>query len=90
MKIKTLRVFFILPMINYKGMIFFLFAKEQKNNLWSDFGGKSNKNEPFFKTAIREGYEESDGFFGTQIELEDRVNKNFIRSIINSNERYKI
>jgi len=79
----------ILPMINYKGMIFFLFAKEQKNNLWSDFGGTSNKNEPFFKTAIREGYEESDGFFGTQIELEDRVNKNFKRSIINSSERYK-
>ena len=68
----------ILPVTILKGSIFFLLGREQKSNYWCDFGGSANYDESVFDTAIREGYEELDGFFGNKDELEDLVNKNFI------------
>ena len=70
----------ILPITLYKGAIYLLLGQE-RNNLWSDFGGSSNKNEKPYKTAIREGYEELNGFLGNIDDLEDRVNSNLILSI---------
>jgi len=70
----------ILPIALYNGAIYLLLGQE-RNNLWSDFGGSSNKNEKPYKTAIREGYEELNGFLGDINELENRVNSNLILSI---------
>jgi len=75
----------ILPIALYRGTIYLLLGQE-RNNLWSDFGGSSNKNEKPFKTAIREGYEELNGFLGNIDELEEKVNSNLILSI--SYEKY--
>ena len=53
----------ILPVTIFKGTVFFLLGREKyHNNYWCDFGGSSNINESIYDTAIREGYEELDGF----------------------------
>ena len=70
----------ILPVTIFRGTILFLLGKERYNeNYWCDFGGSSNHNEAIFETAIREGYEELDGFLGTKDELKNIVNNNFIK-----------
>lgn len=71
----------ILPVTISKGTILFLLAKESNLKYWSDFGGSSKKYETKFDTAIREGYEELDGFLGNKQELTNRVNNNFIEKI---------
>lgn len=64
----------------------FLLGKEQ-NNQWSDFGGSClNKYETKFKTAIREGHEELSGLLGSQKQLENLVENNYIEQY--SSERY--
>ena len=57
--------------VNNKTNLYFLFAREtldikSKSNskgFWSDFGGSKEKKETPIETAIREGYEETSGFF---------------------------
>ena len=72
----------ILPVALYRGTLFLLLGQERNNNnLWSDFGGSSHKGETPFKTAIREGNEELNGFFGTEEEMEEEINNNMILSI---------
>jgi 8-oxo-dGTP pyrophosphatase MutT (NUDIX family) len=71
----------ILPVALYRGTLFLLLGQERNNNLWSDFGGGSHKGEKPFKTGIREGTEELNGFFGTEEELEEEVNNNIVLSI---------
>jgi len=71
----------ILPVALYRGTLFLLLGQERHNNLWSDFGGGSHKGEKPFKTAIREGTEELNGFLGTEEELEEEVNNNMVLSI---------
>ena len=72
----------ILPVALYRGTLFLLLGQERNNNnLWSDFGGSSHKGEKPFKTAIREGNEELNGFFGTEEEMEEEINNNMILSI---------
>lgn len=71
----------ILPVALYRGTLFLLLGQERNNGLWSDFGGGSHKGEKPFKTGIREGTEELNGFFGTEEELEEEVNNNMILSI---------
>ena len=71
----------ILPITldNY-GNLLFLFGKEYKfsdTEGWSDFGGSKEKNETKFETAIREGYEETNGFFGSKYNLQKNI-KNFL------------
>lgn len=70
----------ILPVAVYKGTLFLLLGKE-RNDLWSDFGGSAVNKEEIFKTAIREGCEELNGFLGTENELETIVRKNSIMQI---------
>ena len=70
----------ILPVAFYKGYFYFLFSREyQKKNKkkidWRDFGGTTEKNESKKQTAIREGWEESDGFLGTQKDIKELIEK---------------
>ena len=71
----------VLPVTLYKGTLFLLLGQERKNNLWADFGGSAYKGEKPFKTAIREGVEELNGFLGDETELEALVTSNLILSI---------
>lgn len=75
----------ILPYAKHNGVLYFLFGKEIKNGLWSDFGGSRNGKEEPITTAIREGYEELSGFFGSQIDLRNLINK---KNISINNEQY--
>lgn len=78
----------ILPLVSYKGTMLFLLGKEQNSNLWSDFGGTSLKNEKIFDTAIREGYEETDGLLGDEYNLRLKVKNNFVKYLSTTNNRY--
>ena len=71
----------ILPIAEYKGKLLFLFGKEYVGNDWSDFGGGPSKNESKFETAVREGYEETDGFLGTKADIKKAINKNFLMKL---------
>ena len=72
----------ILPIALYKGAIYLLLGQE-RTNLWSDFGGSTSKTsyEKPFNTAIREGYEELNGFLGNEKELALLVKSNFLLKI---------
>ena len=71
----------ILPVALYRGTLFLLLGQERHNHLWCDFGGSPNKGESPFKTAIREGSEELNGFLGSDEDLELTVNCNLVLSI---------
>lgn len=71
----------VLPVSLYKGTLFLLLGQERHNNLWCDFGGGAHKGERPFKTAIREGTEELNGFLGDESEFETLVTNNLIVSI---------
>jgi hypothetical protein len=68
----------ILPVAEHNGQIYFLFGQEVYDKKWSDFGGRGERHESDYDTALREGYEEIDGFFGTKSELRNLVNNNFL------------
>ena len=68
----------ILPVAKHNGKIYFLFGLEEYDKTWTDFGGSSDKNETPYKTAIREGYEELNGFLGSKSNLQKMVSKNII------------
>lgn len=61
--------------------ILFLFGREVSNGKWSDFGGRPDKNETRFDTALREGYEELNGFLGNEENLYELINNNLIMHI---------
>lgn len=71
----------ILPVALYRGTLYLLLGQERHNSLWSDFGGSSHKRETPFKTAIREGTEELNGFLGTEEEMEEEIKNNMVLSI---------
>lgn len=71
----------VLPVALYKGTLFLLLGQERNNNLWCDFGGSPHKGEKPYKTAIREGSEELNGFLGDENEFEALVTSNMILSI---------
>ena len=68
----------ILPVSKHNGKIYFLFGLEEYDKTWTDFGGSSESNETPYQTAIREGYEELDGFLGNKTNLQKTVSKNII------------
>jgi hypothetical protein len=68
----------ILPVAKHNGKIYFLFGLEEYDKTWTDFGGSSELNETPYKTAIREGYEELNGFLGSKSNLQKMVSKNII------------
>ena len=71
----------ILPVTIYRGKLYFLFGKEEEDKKWGDFGGGTKRGETRFQTAIREGYEELDGLFGSKHQLTQLVNNNYITEI---------
>ena len=78
----------ICPISKYRNKIYVLLGKERFNDNWSDFGGSRDGNETPFNTAVREGYEELDGFFGTKKEFKNIVITNFIEKIDNGKNYY--
>ena len=63
----------ILPIARHNGEIYLLFSRERiiysgdrDRGLWSDFGGSKEGNETQYRTAVREGYEESSGILGDE------------------------
>jgi 8-oxo-dGTP pyrophosphatase MutT (NUDIX family) len=74
----------ILPVAYHKNKVYFLFGRETKDlnlrpsGLWSDFGGTREKGETLFDTAIREGYEETDGVLGSKKHISLLINNNLI------------
>ena len=71
----------VLPIALYRGTLFLLLGQERHNNLWCDFGGSTIKGENSYKTAIREGTEELNGFLGNENDFEKIVSCNMILSI---------
>ena len=76
----------ILPVTVHRGKVYFLFSREyigskDDGGLWSDFGGSKEKNESFFDTAVREGYEESGGFLGNKSDIKKLVKNKFVKTI---------
>ena len=71
----------VLPIALYKGTLFLLLGQERHNNLWCDFGGSTINGENSYKTAIREGTEELNGFLGNENDFEKIVSCNMILSI---------
>ena len=71
----------VLPIALYRGTLFLLLGQERHNNLWGDFGGGTIKGEKSYKTAIREGTEELNGFLGNKNDFEKIVTCNMILSI---------
>ena len=85
----------VLPFAIYKDTIYFLFSREYIKGtvdagLWSDFGGKEEKNETIKETAIRECYEESNGFLGTKNNIKGLVNNSLIDITKNGYKTYLV
>ena len=69
----------ILPTTIHNGKLYFLFGKEGKYEAsapgFSDFGGTTDNNESFLKTAIREAGEEFTGFLGNDNDVRMMLRK---------------
>lgn len=68
----------ILPVTIHNGKLYFLFGQEEQEHKWSDFGGSSNTDETVLQTALREGYEELNGFYGSMNEFKEMVKNNTV------------
>jgi len=66
----------ILPVSLHNGNLYFLFGQEEQEHTWSDFGGGSKADESALQTALREGYEELNGFYGSMNEFKHMVKNN--------------
>jgi len=71
----------ILPVSFHKNTLYFLFGEEENERKWSDFGGGKNNNETPLQTAIREGYEETNGILGTMSDIKDILKHNTLLKI---------
>ena len=77
----------ILPVAFHNKKIYFLLSRETVDvkfkdaGKWSDFGGSREKNEDLKTTAIREGFEESDGIFGNQKDIEYLIDNSLIKKL---------
>lgn len=78
----------VLPCAYNKGKLYILLGRERKNNLWCDFGGSPEQGETVFDTAVREGMEELNGFFGTIEELSAQVEQTHIENVHNHRDKY--
>ena len=78
----------ILPVSEFDETLYFLFGQEYDGKKWGDFGGGPIKHESVFDNAIREGYEELDGFFGTKTNLRTIVKNNFISKLNTVDNKY--
>ena len=90
----------ILPVSLHKNNLYFLFGLEENEKKWGDFGGSKEDNESKMETAVREGYEELNGFLGNKTDkkyykskIQEFIkNKGWtitIKSILENNEHSK-
>ena len=83
----------ILPYTIHEGEIYFLLSREsidykwKESGLWSDFGGKKEKNETYKDAAIREGYEESNGILGDEKYIENLIDNHCIFHLTKNKHR---
>ena len=80
----------ILPVAFHNNSFYFLFSREyqlknKKKIDWRDFGGTTENNESNKQTAIREGWEESDGFLGTEKDIKKLIENKTIHIIKTKN-----
>jgi hypothetical protein len=74
----------ILPISIYKGKVYLLLSREvcgRDKGLYSDFGGTREKNETIIQTAVREAYEESNGFLGNKQDIYNLIKNNLVTTI---------
>ena len=75
----------ILPVSVHDNNIYVLLSRDYINSKhggkWSDFGGSREGTETYFQTAVREGWEESDGFLGNKKQISKLIRNNFIKTI---------
>ena len=79
----------ILPVAFRNNHPYFLFSREaliarKDAGKWSDFGGSKEKNESHRETALREGWEESNGILGTKSNIRNLM-KNNLCAVIKGN-----
>ena len=70
-----------LPVSLHNNTLFFLFGEEEDERKWSDFGGGKNDNETPLQTAIREGYEETNGILGTMSDIKELLKHNTLLKV---------
>lgn len=78
----------LLPIALNRGTLLVLLGQERYQELWCDFGGRSDRGETDYETALREGKEELNGFLGSGGVLHSAVNDSFIKSFTNSRDKY--
>jgi len=66
----------VLPVAIHQGQLCFLFGEEADEHKWIDFGGGTKAGESPLQTAIREGCEELNGFFGSCNEFKQLLKNN--------------
>ena len=71
----------LLPVSYHDNKVLFLLGREYEEKQWSDFGGGREGKETHFETAIREGCEELNGFFGCKTVLRNYVRKNMLLEV---------
>ena len=71
----------LLPVTVHNGKLMFLLGREHDEKKWSDFGGGREGKETHYETAIREGCEELNGFFGCKSNLKNMVKNNKILEV---------
>lgn len=71
----------LLPVTVHNGKIMFLLGREHDEKQWSDFGGGREGKETHYETALREGCEELNGFFGCKSHLKRTVKDNMLLEI---------
>ena len=74
----------VLPVTIHNGKLHFLVGQEEQDNKWSDFGGSSDNYETPLQTALREGYEELNGYYGTMNEFKQLVKNNTLLKLKNT------
>lgn len=53
----------------------FLLGRERSSKRWSSFGGRPEEGETILETAIREAWEESIGFLGSEQDIAQQINQ---------------
>ena len=82
----------ILPTAIHNNKLYFLFGKENKYEEsapgFSDFGGGSDNNESYLKTAIREAGEELTGYLGSDDDVRKLLRKTYVIDHKNNNKSF--
>jgi 8-oxo-dGTP pyrophosphatase MutT (NUDIX family) len=78
----------ILPIARHNGEIYLLFSRERlihskdrDRGKWSDFGGSKEGNEIQYRTAVREGVEESSGILGDKRDVINLIKHHLVAKI---------